>query len=52
MRTAPRGRKLTEAQVREIRRSAEGPFALARRYGVNERTIDRILDGVLWKHVE
>lgn len=42
--------KLTTVQVREIRASAEGARALGRKYGVNERTIDRIRDGDARRH--
>lgn len=42
--------KLTTEQVREIRASTEGPFALGRKYKVNPRTITRIRDGEARTH--
>lgn len=47
--------KLTEADVQEIHirgAAGEAKRALARRYGVNDRVIRRILNGELWRHVE
>lgn len=47
--------KLTEAKVREMRRRvAEGEAirAVARRFGVSQRTTQHIIRRVWWKHVE
>lgn len=51
-----RGRvaKLTEAQVREIKKAAQSGIAgnrLAKQYGVHRRTVYDILDGKTWTHV-
>jgi hypothetical protein len=44
--------KLTAEAVREIRASAEGPTALARRFGVHPTTIQRVRNGQSWQHVK
>lgn len=50
--------KLSEADVISIRKEADskgwpyGCRAMARRYGVSRCTIKRIVDGVIWKHVD
>lgn len=43
--------KLTEANVKEIRKSKETTAALARRYGVNFMTIRPARKRQTWKHV-
>lgn len=43
--------KLTEADVRFIRTSKEPRPALAKRYGVDWSSIDKIQKGKTWKHV-
>jgi AraC-like DNA-binding protein len=49
--------KLTDDQVREMRalhvpRSHEwGRNALARRFGVSETTVDRIINHEMWTHI-
>lgn len=42
--------KLTSADVRTIRSSAEGTMVLAKRYKVNKRTIQRIRNGEERRH--
>ena len=54
--TAQRGEraswaKLTEAQVREIRASAETEPALAQKFGVSRSQIGRVRRGERWGHV-
>ena len=44
-------RKLTEDQVREIKRSRESARALAERYGVSHPTILNVRDGTTYSHV-
>lgn len=44
--------KLTAADVRDIRNSASGVAALAKRYGVNKTSIRKVLDRKTWKTVE
>lgn len=43
--------KLTEAQVREIVDSPLPRYILARRFGVNWSTIDRVKKRVTWRHL-
>lgn len=43
--------KLTELAVFEIRASGESQRSLAKRFGVNRRTIQRILTGETWSHL-
>ena len=43
--------KLSELDVRAILGSQETSRALARRYGVNHRTIGSIRKGRIWRHV-
>lgn len=43
--------KLTDAGVREIRTSAEGPTALARRFGVSKSAVEAVRAGKTWGHV-
>lgn len=43
--------KLRRADVIEIRRSSESVCVLARRYGVDPKTVRKARDGVTWKHV-
>lgn len=43
--------KLDERKVRAIRRSKQTPTALARKYGVNHKTITSILEGKNWSWV-
>lgn len=51
-----RPQKLTPEKVREIRlkhvKMGLGPRPLAREYGLNRKTVQRILKGELWKHVK
>ena len=42
-------RKLTRAQVDEIRTSTESLLTLARRYGVSKALIQQIRAGTIWK---
>jgi hypothetical protein len=44
--------KLTAAQVRAIRASAEPTFVLARRYGVDWSAVDKIRKGKSWRHLD
>ena len=44
-------RKLTDGQVREIRRSVESARALAERYGVSHPTILKVREGSTYSHV-
>ena len=44
-------RKLTDEQVREIRRSGESARALAERYGVSHPTILKVREGSTYSHV-
>jgi hypothetical protein len=44
--------KLTEEQVRNIRRSKKTGVALAREYGMHVATISEIKNRKIWKHVE
>lgn len=44
-------RKLTDEQVREIKRSRESARALAERYGVSHPTILNVRDGTTYSHV-
>lgn len=44
--------RLTEDEVRLIRRSAEKTGAIAKHLGVNRRTVWRIRSGQSWTHVE
>jgi hypothetical protein len=43
--------RLTQADVRAIRKSAERGTVLALRFGVTPTAIYKILDGRSWKHV-
>jgi hypothetical protein len=43
--------RLTEAEVRAIRRSAARVAELVRQYGVHDSTIRRVLAGRNWRHV-
>jgi hypothetical protein len=45
------GAKLTEENVREIRRTAESGVSLARRFGVSPVTISKARRGLKWRHV-
>lgn len=54
--TSPQGErnasaKLTEDQVRAIRASADGSFALARAYGIAPGTVWAIRARKLWRHI-
>lgn len=42
---------LTEEKVKEIKRSKEPSFLLAKKYGVSKSAIDHIYYGRTWKHV-
>ena len=44
--------KLTEAQVRDIRKSDKPGTALATRYGISTTTICDIRKGRIWKHIK
>ena len=47
--------KLTDAKVRQIRKLREqgkSVKALAGKFKVSERTIEKLLAGRIWKHVE
>ena len=47
--------KLTEADVREIRRASamgETAVALGKRFGINQSTATRIIQGKMWAHVQ
>lgn len=43
--------KLTEAQVREILSSKEGPMTLARKFGVGYNAIWGVRTGKTWRHI-
>jgi DNA-binding transcriptional regulator YiaG len=43
--------KLTEDNVKDIRKSSKSTYKLAKTYGVAPRTIQRIVSGNGWKHV-
>lgn len=45
------GPKLTEAVIPEIRASSESQYALARRYGVSQMCINKVLTRKTWKDV-
>ena len=45
------GAKLTDADVRAIRRSKESANSIAKRKGLSATTVCRIRRGVAWKHV-
>lgn len=44
--------RLSEANVREIRRSGESYRALGRRFGVNDKTIRAAAIGLTWRHID
>lgn len=44
-------RKLTAAQVSEIKAAGGSHYALARKYGVHARAIWAILNGETWRHL-
>jgi len=49
------GSKLTAVQVREIRTrfaNGESQTAIAAEFGINQRTVNRIVNRVHWKHVD
>ena len=48
---ASRNAKLTEHDIRLIRRSPLGTYALSIHYQVATATIKRIRNGTIWKHV-
>lgn len=47
----PPAAKLDEQKVKEIRVSKDGVYILARRYGVDARTIECVRKGKTWSHV-
>lgn len=47
----PPAAKLDEQKVKEIRASEDNDYALARRYGVDARTIQCVRKGKTWSHV-
>jgi hypothetical protein len=46
-----RSAKLTEADVREIRKSTEATATLAKRYAVAEHTLSLARRGITWRGV-
>lgn len=43
--------RLTEGMIHSIRRSSHSRAQLARTYGVNKTTIDRIINRKTWRHI-